>query len=95
MEQIELISYLILMAITVFFTAFTLSKKSLIFAMFAAIFWGISAQIHMALTYNLPSLSIFYMGYLYWGLSILFIGLFLMFSLDWLRKSNREREVTV
>ena len=52
MEDIELISYLLMFALSVIFSAFAIERKSVVFSFLSFLTWAALAMCHLSLAYT-------------------------------------------
>lgn len=92
MTEIELLSYLLMFALSIIFSSFTVERKSSIFSFLSMIAWFMLAICHVALA----SESIFIeLAYFFAGLGVFFmvLGFGFIFTNIQMRRQEEEWEV--
>ena len=92
MQDIELISYMLVFALSVIWSAFAVERKSSMFSFFGSVTWFTLAMCHLSLAYTS---SFIVLAYLFTGLGLAFMvhGFALVIMSMQIKKREKEWRV--
>jgi len=92
MADIELISYLVVFALSVIFSSFAVDRKSSVFCWLSAVCWFTLSAVHLALT---QTSSFIILSWMFVALGFIFVlyGFSMIFLSFRIRKTEKEWEI--
>ena len=92
MQDIELIAYMLVFALSIIWSAFSVNYKSVVFSFLAMSSWFTLATMHLALAYSSMFLAVIWMFYGIGGFFLIF-GFVLLIQTFRIQKEQSEMEV--